>query len=99
ACLVFPSTSSERARPRRACGGRRMHRSTAGVPAVSWAGSRGPWTTRSVTDGAPPYNRRFAMDQETLSDHLRRATRNFTSRLPEERVFTLGQALAAELVR
>lgn len=39
------------------------------------------------------------MDQETLADHLRRATRNFTSRLPEERVFTLGQALAAELAR
>jgi hypothetical protein len=39
------------------------------------------------------------MDQETLADHLRRATRNFTSRLPEERVFTIGQALAAELVR
>jgi len=39
------------------------------------------------------------MDQETLADHLRRATRNFTSRLPEERVFTIGQALAAELAR
>src|SRR4029079_14120577 len=39
------------------------------------------------------------MDQETLADHLRRATRNFTSRLPEERVFAIGQALAAELVR
>jgi hypothetical protein len=39
------------------------------------------------------------MDQETLADHLRRATRNFTSRLPEERVFTIGEALAAELAR
>jgi outer membrane protein assembly factor BamB len=39
------------------------------------------------------------MDQETLADHLRRATRNFTSRLPEDRVFAIGQALAAELAR
>src|SRR6266540_2699529 len=39
------------------------------------------------------------MDQETLADYLRRATRNFTSRLPEDRVFAIGQALAAELAR
>src|SRR5947207_3568924 len=39
------------------------------------------------------------MDPETLADHLRRATRNFTSRLPEDRVFALGHALAAELAR
>jgi len=39
------------------------------------------------------------MDEETLSDHLRRATRNFTSRLPEERVFAIGHALAVELAR
>jgi outer membrane protein assembly factor BamB len=39
------------------------------------------------------------MDQETLADHLRRATRNFSSRLPEDRVFALGHALAVELVR
>ncbi|PYQ48071.1 MAG: hypothetical protein DMF78_22100 [Acidobacteria bacterium] len=39
------------------------------------------------------------MDQETLADHLRRATRNFTARLPEERVFALGHALAVELAR
>src|SRR5204863_9543315 len=39
------------------------------------------------------------MDAETLADHLRRATRNFTSRLPEERVFAIGQALAASLAR
>src|SRR5258707_14442858 len=39
------------------------------------------------------------MDQETLADHLRRATRNFTSRLPEDRVFAIGQALAGELAR
>ena len=39
------------------------------------------------------------MEQETLADHLRRATRNFTTRLPEDRVFTIGHALAAELAR
>ena len=39
------------------------------------------------------------MDQETLADHLRRATRNFTARLPEDRVFAIGQALARELAR
>lgn len=39
------------------------------------------------------------MDEETLADHLRRATRNFTSRLPEDRVFAIGQALAASLAR
>ena len=37
------------------------------------------------------------VDQETLADHLRRATRNFSSRLPEDRVFALGQALAPSL--
>ena len=36
---------------------------------------------------------------ESLEDHLRRATRNFTTRLPEEQVFALGRALAAELAR
>src|SRR5258707_3560853 len=39
------------------------------------------------------------MDQETLADHRRCATRNFRSRLPEERVSTIGQPLAAELAR
>ncbi len=39
------------------------------------------------------------MDTETLEDHLRRATRNFTSRLPEDQVFALGAELARELVR
>jgi outer membrane protein assembly factor BamB len=39
------------------------------------------------------------MDPETLADHLRRATRNFTTRLPEDRVFALGHALAIELAR
>jgi outer membrane protein assembly factor BamB len=39
------------------------------------------------------------MEQETLADHLRRATRNFTLRLPEDRVFAIGHALAAELAR
>jgi outer membrane protein assembly factor BamB len=39
------------------------------------------------------------MEQETLADHLRRATRNFTTRLPEDRVFAIGHALAVELAR
>ena len=39
------------------------------------------------------------MEQETLADHLRRATRNFTTRLPEDRVFAIGHALATELAR
>ena len=34
---------------------------------------------------------------ESLEDHLRRATRNFTTRLPEDQVFALGRALAGEL--
>lgn len=36
-------------------------------------------------------------DQETLEDHLRRATRNFSARLPEDAVLTLGRDLAREL--
>jgi outer membrane protein assembly factor BamB len=36
---------------------------------------------------------------ETLEDHLRRATRNFTARLPEDDVFRLGLELARELQR
>lgn len=39
------------------------------------------------------------MDRETLEDHLRRATRNFTIRLPEDQVFALGLELARELAR
>jgi outer membrane protein assembly factor BamB len=39
------------------------------------------------------------MEQETLEDQLRRATRNFTTRLPEEQVLTLGRDLARELAR
>jgi outer membrane protein assembly factor BamB len=39
------------------------------------------------------------MERETLEDHLRRATRNFTSALPEEQVLTLGRDLARELAR
>ena len=38
------------------------------------------------------------MDQETLEDHLRKATRQGTARLPEDRVFALGRDLARELV-
>jgi hypothetical protein len=38
------------------------------------------------------------MDAETLEDHLRRATRGFTARLAEDRVFDLGCDLARELV-
>jgi outer membrane protein assembly factor BamB len=36
---------------------------------------------------------------ESLEDHLRRATRNFTARLPEDQVFALGRDLARELAR
>ena len=36
---------------------------------------------------------------ESLEDHLRRATRNSTTRLPEDQLFALGRALAAELAR
>jgi outer membrane protein assembly factor BamB len=39
------------------------------------------------------------MERETLEDHLRRATRNFTSALPEDRVLGLGLDLARELAR
>src|SRR2546428_12924445 len=36
---------------------------------------------------------------ESLEDHLRRATRNFSARLPEERAVTLAAELARELAR
>jgi outer membrane protein assembly factor BamB len=39
------------------------------------------------------------MERETLEDHLRRATRNFTSALPEDQVLALGRDLARELAR
>src|SRR5437667_4152559 len=39
------------------------------------------------------------MERETLEDHLRRATRSFTARLPEERAVTLAAELARELAR
>lgn len=39
------------------------------------------------------------MEHKTLEDHLRRATRNFTSRLPEDDVLSLGRDLAQELAR
>ena len=39
------------------------------------------------------------MERETLEDHLRRATRNFTSALPEDQVLSLGRDLARELAR
>jgi outer membrane protein assembly factor BamB len=39
------------------------------------------------------------VQQETLEDQLRRSTRNFTQRLPEEDVFRLGIDLAQELAR
>jgi len=35
----------------------------------------------------------------TLEDHLRRVTRNFTSKMPEEAAFALGRDLARELER
>lgn len=37
--------------------------------------------------------------QESLEDHLRRVTRNFTARLPEDEVLSLGRDLARELAR
>src|SRR5688572_29596454 len=37
------------------------------------------------------------MDKETLEDDLRKSTRRFTARLPEDRVFALGRDLAREL--
>ena len=33
------------------------------------------------------------MPAETLEDHLRRATRNFTARLPEDQAITLGRGI------
>jgi outer membrane protein assembly factor BamB len=39
------------------------------------------------------------MSWETLEDHLRRATRNFTARMPEEQAFALGADIARELER
>jgi outer membrane protein assembly factor BamB len=36
---------------------------------------------------------------ETLEDHLRRATRNFTARMPEAEAFALGRDIARELDR
>jgi outer membrane protein assembly factor BamB len=39
------------------------------------------------------------MSSETLEDHVRRATRNFTAALPEDQVLTLGRDLARELAR
>jgi outer membrane protein assembly factor BamB len=40
-----------------------------------------------------------AMADGTLEDQLRRATRNFTARMPEEAAFALGRDLARELAR
>src|SRR5688572_28470002 len=39
------------------------------------------------------------MATETLEDHLRRATRSSTARLPEDRVFALGCDLLRELAK
>src|SRR4030067_1070989 len=39
------------------------------------------------------------MSPETLEDHLRRATRSFTARLPEDEALALGRELALELAR
>jgi outer membrane protein assembly factor BamB len=39
------------------------------------------------------------MENERLEDHLRRATRNFTARLPEERAVALAAELAREMAR
>jgi outer membrane protein assembly factor BamB len=48
---------------------------------------------------ASRYNPVFVMASESLEEHLRRATRNFTTRLGEEDIFRLGLDLARELVR
>ena len=39
------------------------------------------------------------MESETLEDHVRRVTRNFTSAVPEDQVLALGRDLARELAR
>ena len=39
------------------------------------------------------------MESETLEDHVRRVTRNFTSVVPEDQVLALGRDLARELAR
>jgi outer membrane protein assembly factor BamB len=39
------------------------------------------------------------MEKESLEDHLRRATHNFSARLPEERAVTLAAEMARELAR
>src|SRR6266568_4178752 len=39
------------------------------------------------------------MSRESLEDHLRKTTRHFSARLPEEQVLTLGRDLARELAR
>jgi len=39
------------------------------------------------------------MSPETLEDHLRRATRSFTARLPEDEALALGRELALEVAR
>src|SRR6185503_14046509 len=39
------------------------------------------------------------METETLEDHVRRATRHFTSPLPEDQVLALGRDVARELAR
>ena len=99
-CWDFAETSSARA-------GRRTGRAAArGCLARSSRARRAlGWTPRPLDDAIrgrpppPPYNRASRWISETLEDHLRRATRNFTARLPEERVFALGRDLARELAR
>src|SRR5262245_34332403 len=89
-------------RPR--CRGRWTSPSTRAAPGASWAIARGRWTRPSAKAGARRcYNSRspatFMSEQETLEDHLRRATRNFSARLPEDAALTLGRDLARELQR
>src|SRR5437899_2053373 len=98
ACPTAASRPPRRRRCRWVPRGRRTRRSTRAARGPSWTGRRARSTTPSATPGGQTYNPP-SMDQETLADHLRRATRNFTARLPEERVFALGHALAVELAR
>ena len=70
--------------------------STRPARAASWASPRGPRRRdpRAAAPVGPAGYTSPAMSRD-LEDHLRRATRNFTARLPEEQVFALGRGLAA----
>lgn len=58
---------------------------------------------RVAPDGRAPgaiiRSRKTPMERESLEDRLRRATRNFTTRLPEDELLRLGADLSRELAR